>query len=121
LLIFSQQPLASLSGFSAATGTIFTHVVIKPNANNYHQAFTLTEDGNNYLLRLKKDVSFIHEAPLRQILNQFPANTNLVIDGSRASFIDRDIIEIINDFVKAGSDFNINVVLKGVEHRRSYE
>jgi anti-anti-sigma regulatory factor len=81
----------------------------------------LTEDGNNYLLFLKKDVSFIHKAPLRQILNQIPANTNLVIDGSQASFIDRDIIETINDFVKAGSDFNIDVILKGVEHRRSYE
>ena len=88
--------------------------------NNYHQAFTLTEDGKNYLLRLKKDVSFIHKAPLRQILDKIPEDSSLLIDGSRASFIDRDIIETINDFVKAGSDYNIKVVLKDVEQRKSY-
>jgi hypothetical protein len=54
-------------------------------------------------------------------LNRIPENSSLLIDGSRASFIDRDIIETINDFVKAGTDYNINVELKDVEHRKSYE
>jgi MFS superfamily sulfate permease-like transporter len=88
--------------------------------NNYHQAFTLTKDGNNYLLKLKKDVSFIHKAPLRSLLNSIPPNSTIFIDGSRASFIDRDIIEAINDFVRAGDDYNIDVHLKDVEYRKSY-
>jgi MFS superfamily sulfate permease-like transporter len=117
ITIIAMVSLDSLRGVAIGLGVGLIYVL----KNNYHQAFTLTEDGNNYLLFLKKDVSFIHKAPLRQILNQIPANTNLVIDGSQASFIDRDIIETINDFVKAGSDFNIDVILKGVEHRRSYE
>lgn len=116
ITIFAMLTLDSLRGVAIglAVGLIY---VLK---NNYHQAFTITKDGNNYLLRLKKDVSFIHKAPLRQILNTIPENSSLLIDGSRASFIDRDIIETINDFVKAGSDYNINVELKDVEHRRSY-
>jgi MFS superfamily sulfate permease-like transporter len=89
--------------------------------NNYHKAFMLTQNQNNYLLRLMKDVSFMHKAPLRKILASIPENTSLLIDGARASFVDRDIIEIINDFVKAGSDQNIRVELKDIGHKRSYE
>lgn len=117
ITIVAMLTLDSLRGVAIglAVGLIY---VLK---NNYHQAFTLTRDGKNYLLRLKKDVSFIHKAPLRQILNKIPGNSNLLVDGSRAFFIDRDIIEMINDFAKAGGEYNIKVELKGVEYRRSYE
>ncbi len=89
--------------------------------NNYHKAFTLTQNDRNYLLRLMKDVSFLHKAPLRRMLATIPENSSLFIDGSRASFIDRDIIETINDFVKAGSDKNIQVELKEIGPKRSYD
>jgi hypothetical protein len=35
-----------------------------------------------------------------------------VIDGTRAGFIDQDIMETIQDFIKAASDYNIRVELK---------
>jgi MFS superfamily sulfate permease-like transporter len=116
ITISAMLALDSLRGVATGlcVGLIF---VLK---NNYHQAFTLTKDGNNYLLKLKKDVSFIHKAPLRSLLNSIPPNSTIFIDGSRASFIDRDIIEAINDFVRAGDDYNIDVHLKDVEYRKSY-
>jgi MFS superfamily sulfate permease-like transporter len=117
ITIVAMLTLDSLRGVAIGLGVGLIYVL----KNNYHQAFTLTQNGNHYLLRLKKDVSFLHKAPLRQILNRIPENSSLLIDGSRASFIDRDIIETINDFVKAGTDYNINVELKDVEHRKSYE
>ncbi len=36
----------------------------------------------------------------------------LLIDGTRTSLIDRDILETIKDFLKAASDNNIHVELK---------
>ena len=117
ITIFAMLTLDSLRGVAIglAVGLIY---VLK---NNYHQAFTLTNSGENYLLRLNKDVSFIHKAPLRQILNKIPANTSLFVDGSRAFFIDGDIIEMIYDFAESGSEYNMKVELKGVEHRGSHE
>lgn len=109
--------LDSLRGVAVGMAVGLAYVL----KNNYHQAFTLTSNGKNYLLRLKKDISFIHKAPLRQMLNSIPENSSLVIDGSRASFIDRDIIETITDFEKASIDYNINVELKEVEYRKSYK
>ncbi|GLI92574.1 SulP family inorganic anion transporter [Methylocystis echinoides] len=79
---------------------------------NYHSAFTLTRDGNHYLLRLQKDVSFLNKAPLRNILEEIEGDSFVVIDGTRATFIDRDIMETLEDFMKAASDNNIRVILK---------
>ena len=79
---------------------------------NYHSAFTLTRDGRNYLLRLQKDVSFLNKAQLRNLLENIDQNGYLVIDGSRAGFIDQDILETIQDYIKAASDYNIRVELK---------
>jgi MFS superfamily sulfate permease-like transporter len=79
---------------------------------NYHSAFTLTRHGRNYLLRLKKDVSFLNKAQLRNFLEEIEENSCLMIDGSRASFIDHDIMETLEDFMRAASDANIRVELK---------
>jgi len=79
---------------------------------NYHSAFTLTRDGRNYLLRLQKDVSFLNKAQLRNFLENVEGDSYLVIDGTRAGFIDQDIMETIQDFIKAASDYNIRIELK---------
>ena len=79
---------------------------------NYHSAFTLTRDGKNYLLRLQKDVSFLNKAQLRNYLQDIEENSYLMIDGSRAGFIDNDIMETLEDFIKAASEDNIRVELK---------
>lgn len=81
---------------------------------NYHSAFTLTRDGRNYLLRLQKDVSFLNRAPLRNLLADIEDDSYVVIDGTRATFIDHDIMETLEDFMKAASDNNIQVELKNV-------
>jgi MFS superfamily sulfate permease-like transporter len=81
---------------------------------NYHSAITLTRDGNNYLLRLHKDVSFLNKAPLRDALARIEENGYVIIDASRAQFIDQDILETIHDFVAAAPDDHITVELKNL-------
>jgi len=81
---------------------------------NYHAAISLTQDGNNYLLRLHKDVSFLNKALMRNSLERIQENSYLIIDGTRAQFIDQDILETIQDFMNAASDDNITVELKNV-------
>lgn len=81
---------------------------------NYQSAFTLTRDGKNYLLRMQKDVSFLNKAPLRDILERIEGDSFVVIDGTRANFIDHDIMETLEDFIQAAADSNIRVELKNV-------
>jgi MFS superfamily sulfate permease-like transporter len=80
---------------------------------NFHAAITLTQNESHYLLRLHKDVSFLNKALLRKHLNNIRPDSELIIDSTKALFIDHDILETIEDFIQAASDKNINVELQG--------
>lgn len=82
---------------------------------NFHEAMTLTEHGSHYLLRLHKDVSFLNKALLRKHLTAIPTDSDLIIDGTKALFIDQDILETIADFLAAAPDKNIAVEVQGFE------
>ncbi len=81
---------------------------------NYQSAFTLTRDGTNYLLRMQKDVSFLNKAPLRDVLARIEDDSFLIIDGTRANFVDHDIMETLEDFLKGAAEKNIRVELKNL-------
>ncbi|QPK62225.1 SulP family inorganic anion transporter [Methylomonas sp. LL1] len=80
---------------------------------NFHEAMTLTQHGPHYLLRLHKDVSFLNKALLRKHLSSIPEDSELLIDGNKALFIDQDILETIADFMLAAPDNNISVEIQG--------
>ncbi|MFZ4798467.1 MAG: SulP family inorganic anion transporter [Bacteroidia bacterium] len=67
--------------------------------NSYKRAVSITIDKNNYLIRLKGNVSFLNKAVLRNHLEQMPDNAFVIIDGTGALFIDKDIIEILDEFI----------------------
>ncbi|MCK9609148.1 MAG: SulP family inorganic anion transporter [Methylomonas sp.] len=81
--------------------------------SDFHSAMTLTQHGSHYLLRLHKDVSFLNKALLRKHLAHIKDDSVMIIDGSRALFIDQDIMETIADFLVAARDRNIEVDLQG--------
>lgn len=81
---------------------------------NYHAALTLTRDGRNFLLRMHKDVSFLNKAPLRSMLESVIPGAYLIVDGSRARFIDQDILETIDDFQRSAPEDRITVELKNI-------
>jgi MFS superfamily sulfate permease-like transporter len=80
---------------------------------NFHEAISITTDNNNnYLLRLNKDVSFLNKSLLRKSLERIPKNSTLIIDGGHSQFIDHDIIETLKDFMDNASSKNITVEVK---------
>jgi MFS superfamily sulfate permease-like transporter len=79
----------------------------------------VVNDTNKYLVRLRKDVSFFNKAILKQGLEKVPANSYVIIDISRADFIDQDIIEIIEDFQKHAPLENIKVEIKQSTFKKS--
>jgi MFS superfamily sulfate permease-like transporter len=81
---------------------------------NFHAAITLTRHGNNYLLRMNKDVSFLNKPVLRQCIASIEPDSHVIIDGSRAIFIDHDILETLQDFIYSASDDGITVELKNL-------
>ncbi len=80
--------------------------------SNFRAAVFVVNDENKYLFRLRKDVSFLNKAIIKQSLEKVPANSSVLIDTTRADYIDRDVIETIEDFTIAAPLKNIEVELK---------
>lgn len=80
--------------------------------SNFRSAVFVVEDQNRYLFRLRKDVSFLNKPIVKRKLEEVPDDSYIFIDASRADFIDRDIVEVIEDFVKHAPLRNIRVELK---------
>jgi MFS superfamily sulfate permease-like transporter len=80
--------------------------------NNFRTAVFVVNDANKYLFRLRKDVSFLNKPIIKNKLERVPADSYVLIDASRADFIDKDIVETIEDFMLHAPLKNIRVELK---------
>ncbi len=80
--------------------------------SNFKTSVFTISDNNNYLFRLRKDVSFLNKPIIKRRLEKVPENSQVLIDASQADFIDKDIIEIIEDFMLHAPLKNIGVTLK---------
>ncbi len=79
---------------------------------NFHRAITVTQDGTRYYIRLRDNVSFFTKPIIRGTFEKIPENSYVVIDGTSASFVDKDIIETIQEFQALAQEKNITVELK---------
>jgi len=85
---------------------------------NHHSAFTVVNDGNSYLLRFAKDVTFLQKIALKRALAQLPDRSEIVIDCGGAMFVDHDIMELIDDFKESAVDRHIKVDVANFPHTR---
>jgi MFS superfamily sulfate permease-like transporter len=79
---------------------------------NFKSSVFVVNDENQYLFRMRKDVSFLNKPIIKNKLEEVPSNASVLIDTSRADFIDRDIIEVIEDFTIHAPLKNIRVEIK---------
>jgi MFS superfamily sulfate permease-like transporter len=80
--------------------------------SNFKTSFFVVHNEQRYLFRLRKDVSFLNKPVLKRKLETVPDNSSVLIDISRADFIDKDIIEVINEFLKHASLKNIKTEVR---------
>ena len=80
--------------------------------SNYRTAVFIVNDNNNYLIRLRKDVSILNKRSIKSKLDNVPARSNVLIDVTKADYIDQDIIEMINEFAMNAPERNVQVELK---------
>jgi MFS superfamily sulfate permease-like transporter len=85
--------------------------------SNFKSAVLVVNDANRFLFRLRKDVSFLNKPIIKNRLEKVPANSSVLIDATRADFIDKDIVEVIEDFLKHAPLKGITVELKKSEFK----
>lgn len=80
--------------------------------SNFKSAVFIVHDNNRYLFRLRKDVSFLNKPIIKGKLEKVPEDSFVIIDATRADFIDKDVLEVIDDFMIHAHLKNINVEFK---------
>jgi MFS superfamily sulfate permease-like transporter len=66
---------------------------------NFKSAIIMIQDNDKYLIRFRKDITFLNKAIIKQKLESLPMDSYVLIDVKKADFIDKDVIDEINDFL----------------------
>ncbi len=79
---------------------------------NHHAALTMVSQDRHYLVRFNKDASFVNKNELRSRLRRIPDNSHVIIDATKALYIDHDIREAVEDYLALAPYRNITVELR---------
>jgi carbonic anhydrase len=82
-------------------------------ARNFRTAITVAHDGDDWLVRARRNLYFIHKYELQKDLAMVPDGANLMIDLTSTNYVDLDNVDIINAFIKNAEYRNINVIIRG--------
>lgn len=82
--------------------------------------FTISEN-NHHLIRLRKDISFFSKARLKKLFEKLPTNASVILDLTKAEFIDKDIIDTINEFTTNAPEKNISVKINKSMYNESHK
>jgi MFS superfamily sulfate permease-like transporter len=85
--------------------------------SNFRSSVLVVNDENKFLFRLRKDVSFLNKPIIKRKLEEVPQNAFVLIDATRADFIDKDVIEEVNNFMAHAHLKNIRVEIKASQYK----
>jgi MFS superfamily sulfate permease-like transporter len=89
--------------------------------SNFRTSVFVVKDELRYLVRFRKEVSFLNKAYVKKIFEQMPDNVAVLIDATKSEFIDKDIVELVNDFIVNAETRGIRVYIKyGPGHSQTY-
>jgi MFS superfamily sulfate permease-like transporter len=80
--------------------------------SNFRTAVFVMKDDNRYLIRFRKEVSFLNKSLVKNIFETIPDDRAVLIDATKSEFIDRDIIDLVNDFIVNAESRMIRVYIK---------
>lgn len=87
--------------------------------NNFKNPFYIwkngRKEGEEYHVTLSEEVTFLNKGSILQMLNHVPANSKVIIDGTRCKSIHPDIIEIIQDYLVHAREIGVETEIKGIK------
>lgn len=82
---------------------------------NHHEAITVVHQDHHYLIRLNKDATFVNKNELRHKLRRIPDGAHVFIDGVKALYVDRDILEVVEDYKLMAQHKGISIKIHNLE------
>ncbi len=78
------------------------------------QGFRTERHGRLLRLEFAREVTFFHKARLADVLESVPPFSRVEVDASRAHFVDRDVLDILDQFRKRAFAHNIEFAVGGL-------
>lgn len=81
-------------------------------ARNFRPAITFVREGQDCLIRARRNLYFIHKVELQRELARVPDGSSVLIDLSSTSYVDADNLDLINAFIKGAAYRGVRVTLR---------
>ena len=81
---------------------------------NSQATFRVVRNGNQVLIKFQKDIYFLSKPQLKEALHSLNSGDSVYVDGQHASFIDHDIVNMLNDYAETAKMQNIRYELNEV-------
>ena len=105
-----------LKGIAIGMVVAIYFILRKNYKHSYHYKKEEHSDGKVITLILSEEVTFLNKGSIGLTLDHLPANSKVIIDGSKSMNIDYDVLEIIQDFILHSAPLkNITVETKGID------
>lgn len=82
--------------------------------SNFHKSFNIVRENENVLIRFHHQASFLNKSVLKKKLNSILSGDSVILDFTNCTFMDSDIIEILNDFLIHASLSDIQIEMQFV-------
>jgi SulP family sulfate permease len=86
--------------------------------NNFKNPYYIWKNGQvqreEYHVTLSEEVTFLNKGSILQMLNHVPANSKVIIDGTRSKSIHYDILEIIQNYLVHARSIGVTAEIKGI-------
>ncbi len=79
------------------------------------------DHGKRKRILLGENITFLHKPKLLKILDEMPENTTVEIDGSHSFYIDKDMLEVIEEFKLKAKQKNIELIIGGIKSMANEE
>ncbi len=89
--------------------------------SNFRSAIFVLKEKNMVMIRMRKDISFFSKPILKAQLEAVGKNSTVIIDMTRAEFIDKDVMDTINEFMQHAHLKNIKVTVNKTTYNASKE
>lgn len=88
--------------------------------NNFRNPFYIWKktdrvNGEEYVVTLSEEATFLNKGSILQMLNHVPKNARVVIDASHCRAIHYDIVEIIQNFMVHARTIGVTAEVKGLD------
>ncbi len=81
---------------------------------NFHDTFRVIRDENKVTIEFEKDLYFLSKPQLKEALGNLKAGDEVIIDGTKAPFIDHDIFNMLHDYRETAMVQGIQYELRNV-------